>query len=243
MQKKYTLFVVIVIPILVAACGFTVTRGSGVIESETRPVSDFDQLELSGLGVIYITQGTEETLKIEAEDNVLPAITTAVRNGVLQIGFDENNWPNVVQPTETIRYYLTVKDLERIELSGAGGVEADQLSATNLVITSSGAGDIQIDQIAAKTLDVALSGAGSCQLGGEVATQNIEISGAGNYSAAELQSQTAKIAVSGLGSVEIWATDTLDVDISGAGSVKYYGTPSVSQDISGAGSIKNAPQD
>jgi hypothetical protein len=238
-KKSYIYLSVILIPLLISACVFSVVRGSGEISSEMREVQNFDRVELSGVGTLYIAQGDEETLRIEAEDNVLPKIETRVRDNILEIGFGDRDWSKIVQPTEPIKFFLTVKEIEGLSISGAGKVIAESIESTSLDINSSGAGDIAIDHLETKDLSVSLSGAGNCVLGGEVVNQSISISGAGNYQARDLQSQVTSIAVSGMGSVEVWAEDTLDIAISGAGSVKYYGRPSISQDISGAGDIQS----
>lgn len=238
MNRKIILLTILVTPLLISACVFTVLRGSGEIKSEIREVSHFDKIELSSVGTLYITQGEEETLKIEAEDNLLHHIESNVRGNTLVLGFDSDKWTQVIQPTKPVKYYLTLKDISKIELSGAGRVIAGQIETTELRITSSGAGDIQIEDITAEDLIVDLSGAGNCDIGGEVTTQRITISGAGNYAAESLETEITSIQVSGMGSSEVWAKDTLNINISGAGNVKYYGNPHVSQEISGVGNIR-----
>jgi len=238
MNRKTILLTILVIPVLISACVFTVVRGSGDVVSETREVSNFDKVELSGVGTIYITQGDEEALEIEAEDNLLRYIKSSVRGSTLVIGFEDDQWTQVIQPTEPIKYFLTLKDITKIELSGAGRVIAEQIETTELRIVSSGAGDIQIDNLSADDLIVDLSGAGNCEIGGQVTDQQITISGAGNYSAESLETEATSIQVSGMGSSEVWANDALNIEISGAGNVKYYGSPHVSQEISGVGNIR-----
>jgi len=239
MKRKTVLLVIMVIPLLISACIFSVVRGSGEIDSEERSVSSFNKVELNGVGTLYITQGDEEKLKVEAERNILPHIESKVRGNTLIIGFEDDKWTQVVQPTEPIKYFLTLKEVSNIELSGAGRVVSEHLEASELRITSSGAGDIEIDTLTADNLIVKLSGAGNCNISGQVIDQRITISGAGNYSAESLQTEITSIHVSGMGTSELWATEELDIEISGAGNVRYYGNPHVTQEISGAGNIRS----
>ena len=220
------------------ACLVSSVRGSGRVTSETRPVSGFDQITLSGVGTLYIIHGTTESLEIEAEDNLLEYIQTEVRGHTLEIRIDDEDMRTAIQPTEPIRYYLTVQELSRVEISGAGKVDIDGLEATSLEVLTSGAGDIEIKDLSASSLRIVLSGAGNCEIRDSAVTeQEIEISGAGNYDGADLESQEASITISGMGSATLWATETLDVEISGAGNVEYYGSPHVTQNISGAGRV------
>jgi hypothetical protein len=215
-------------------------RGSGEVITVEREVSDFDRVSLSGVGTLYISVGEEETLKIEAEDNLLPYIETFVQGQTLTIGFKDHGLRAAFQPTEPIRYYLTVKNLAGLSLSGAGNIEVDEIATSELRIHTSGAGNIEIDKLTAKVLDMDVSGAGNCHIyKGQVADQTLRISGAGGYQAPDLHSQTARIDISGLGGARVWVEEDLDIEISGAGTVTYFGSPSISQDVSGAGSIRS----
>jgi hypothetical protein len=223
---------------LLSAC--VMVRGSGEVVTVQREVSSFDQVALSGVGTLHISVGTEETLKVEAEENLLPYIETQVRGGTLSIGFKDAGWNVVVQPTQSIHYYLTVTDLTGLELSGAGNIEVAEIDTSELHIAASGAGNIEIEKLTANRITTDVSGAGSCRINaGEVQDQNLSISGAGGYQAVDVKSQHVDIEISGMGSAKVWAERDLNVEISGAGSVDYYGQPHISQEISGVGNIQS----
>jgi hypothetical protein len=69
-------FALITVALLVTAC--SVTRGSGQLTTESRPVSGFTKVELSGTGELTIEQTGTESLTISAEDNILPRLTSEV---------------------------------------------------------------------------------------------------------------------------------------------------------------------
>jgi hypothetical protein len=236
--KIVFLLTLCILALSLSAC--QIVRGSGEVITIERPVSDFDRVALSGIGTLYISVGEEESLKIEAEENLIPYIETLVRGQTLSIGFRDQGLSTAFQPTEPIRYYLTVKDLAGLDLSGAGNIEVDEIATSELHIKTSGAGNIEIEKLTAKVLNMDVSGAGSCHINeGQVTDQNLRISGAGGYKAPDLHSQTAEIDISGLGGARVWVEEDLRVEISGAGSVTYFGTPNLSQDVSGAGSIQS----
>lgn len=222
-----------------SACGIRVTRGSGIMATETRAVSDFDAIQIDGFGNLVITQGDTESLKIEAEDNILSHITSKVKGSTLYIGYEDNRWKTNIFPTESVTFYISVKDLRSIDLSGAADIEMETLKTDQLSLNVSGAGNTEIDNLQAERLDVTYSGAGKCRLGGEVQDQNIRFSGLGDYNADNLRSQTASVILSGAGNVEIWAEESLNIEVSGAGNVEYWGNPRVTQDISGIGNVQS----
>ncbi|HZQ10446.1 MAG TPA: head GIN domain-containing protein [Anaerolineae bacterium] len=219
--------------------GFNVTSGSGNVTTQTREVSGFSAVSLTWLGEMTITQGDSEGLTIEAEDNILPLITTRVENGKLIIGLVENLPGSSVVPTKPVKYNLQVKALNSIEISGAGNVSAIALKGDSLRIQTSGAGNVNIGQLDTNQVNTNTSGAGNVTLAGRADTQQINLSGFGNYSAGDLKSNTATVSVSGAGNATLWVAQSLNVQISGAGNVNYYGSPQVTQNISGIGNIKS----
>ena len=238
-MKQHSIWLVLIVLIAASlACsipfGITTVRGSGNVVTEEREVNGFESIALSGVGRVIITQGDDESLSIETDDNLMRYIETEVRNGTLELGLARNTIPI---PTQSIIFRVSVNDLTGLTSSGAGSFEIDGLDTDRLKVTLSGAGDLGIDSLSATDLVVTISGAGNVEVGGQVEAQEIDMSGFGNYNARDLESQTASVRISGAGNAVIWAQDTLDVEISGAGNVEYYGSPNVTRDISGAGKV------
>lgn len=208
--------------------------GSGNVVSEQRDVGDFDKVTLSGVGRLYIAQTGSESLTIEAEDNIMPLLTSEVLGHRLVLGTEPGAHFN---PTKPIRYTLTVKDLRDIRISGAGNVEVSALGAPSLRLEISGAGNMTVTGLAADTLEVGLSGAGNATCAGEVRDQEIRISGAGSFNAEDLPSVTASAIISGTGSAHLRVSEKLDARVSGVGSITYRGNPTVRKSVSGVGRI------
>jgi hypothetical protein len=211
-------------------------KGSGEVITKSFEVGDFDRLTFSGIGKIIIEQGQETSLEVEAESNVIDALKINTGVNELEIGF-KSRFIKVI-PTKDIIFHLKVKDLKKINLSGAGSIECDNLNVESLSIDSSGVGSITVN-ITSNDLEIGISGAGKVNLSGEVDTQQLNISGVGSYEARELISKNCQIRISGAGKAVVNATQTLDIEMSGLGKVDYAGNPSVTQNISGAGSINS----
>jgi hypothetical protein len=189
--------------------------GSGHVISESRSVKDFTGVELSGTGKLIIEQSDVESLTITADDNLLPELTSEVRDSKLMLG--TKNFINL-NPTGSVTYKLLVKKLNSIGISGGAEIDAKGLLTDSLTVGISGAGDITIT--------------------GQTDDQTISISGAGKYRAEGFQSKSASVRISGIGSALLAVSDRLDVQVSGAGEVEYVGDPQVTQNVSGAGTIR-----
>ena len=201
-----------VVVLLLAAC--SVTRGSGQLATESREVSGFSKVELSGSGELTIQKTGTESLSISAEDNLLPRLTSEVSNDTLVLGTKPNT---TILPERPITYSVTVKDLTGVTVSGSGSVRVPDLTTTGL--------------------NIGISGSGTITANGTVNDQDLQISGSGRYEAAQLTSKTVKANISGSGTANVLATEVLDVKISGSGTVTYTGNPQVEQEISGSGKL------
>jgi hypothetical protein len=201
---------------------------------EVRDVRDFQVVALEGVGTLVIEQGETEALTIDAEPKVLERIATEVRDGRLTIRPDRS-----FETREPITYFLTAKQLNGIELAGAGRVEAAQLSSDQFRIDGSGAGGVVIDNLTANTLDVTAAGNVQAELAGTVDSQSVAVSDAATYAAADLASRLASVTASGASHATVNVSESLDAHVSGAARVEYIGDPAVTEDVSAAGRLTN----
>jgi hypothetical protein len=223
------------IMLLVSACSLIPTLGSRNIISETRTISGYTRVDVSGAGTLEIVQDGSESLIVETDDNVMPYVTSDVRSGTLYLGLDSTQ--RSFLPSQ-LHFTLHVKSLDGITTSGSWDVSSASLQTGSLNIVISGSGKVTITTLTADSLDTTVSGSGELNLGGGVVKQqDINISGSGKYLAGDLQSASATVGISGSGNVTIWATASLTARVSGSGDVSYYGNPQVSFNQSGSGNI------
>ena len=213
-------------------------RGSGNVISQTREVSNFKAIEVSYPAQVLITQGGSESLKIEAEDNVLPGLQTRVRNNTLEI-FYKAEGDKHVRPTEPVKISIVVRELDEVNFESAGELNIEGVESDTLSVSVSGAGNLDLNEIAVKAVRVNLSGAGSMTASGTADDLDLNISGFGDFKGGELHGKTASVTISGAGSATVWVDNDLTAEVSGAGSVNYYGSASVTRQINGVGSVKH----
>src|SRR5919202_958624 len=212
----------------------TAILGSGNVVSESRNVSGFTKVALESIGDLAIQQTGSESLTIEAEDNIIPKLKTEVKDNRLTISIEPNT---SIQATKPISYKLSVKDLNALELSGSGSIDAENINTNNLAVTNRGSGDVAANDVDIKDLKIAQRGSGEVKMSGKADTQDVNISGSGSYQAENLQSKEAKIVANGSGEATINTSDKLDVRINGSGSVEYSGNPNITQRIRGSGDL------
>lgn len=210
-----------------------VVIGNGIVVEETRAIGGCSGVDLQGVGGLYIRQGPREQLTVRAEENLLPYLKTEVHAGTLLIWKD----PATLRNTHPIEYHLTLVDVDRVVLSGAGQIRGEDLRTGPLQVSLLGAGNVEIVGLDATGLDVGVSGAGNATLSGSVEEQAITLSSAGAYDGRDLDSARADVLIRSIGSATVRVRDRLDATIDGSGSVYYVGDPVVHSLIRGSGDV------
>jgi hypothetical protein len=214
--------------------------GSGNVQTETRDVGTFEAIAIEYPAAdIVVQQGHQETIEIEADDNLLPQLSTEVISGKLTIKSVETDWKAMVNPSRPVKISITVTELNELILSApVGDMEVNGLQADALSLVLSGGAQINLNDLQVDLLDSLLSGAGNIQANGTAEEIKLILSGLGNFNAADLKSNKATIELSRMGNATVQVEKELIATISGAGSVEYLGNPHIEQNVTGAGSVK-----
>jgi len=231
----------------------SVAQSSAEIKDTTyaissRPAEGFNSIRLQGPFNVYITQGSAESLRLDAPNEILSSIVTEVNSSVLKVHNKHDYWFHAAtnwygekswwQTHKRVSVYITVKNLRGISVSGSGtvyfnnGISADYL---RLRVVGSGKMEGKVD---AKTLRGRMSGSGHIKLAGNAGSSTVRISGSGNFSARDMVTLTSAVHVSGSGHAEVNATDELSAQVRGSAHVGYTGAPkTVSSSKSGSGVV------
>lgn len=244
-KRMLALVLLSLIALSMTACGSVqiqfggagMVRGSGNVANETRAVSDFNSVSITGSGDATITVGDSESVVIEAEDNILPLIETNVVNGKLVIGLKSGT---SISTTRPIRYTISAKNLNGVETTGSGDISVTNTAkAESFSAGTTGSGKVKLNELQSQTFNARTTGSGSIDVtGGKVESLTITTSGSGDFSAPNLACGTVNATTSGSGNITIWAKDTLTGRTSGSGDIKYYGQPTVSRTESGSGRVR-----
>jgi hypothetical protein len=212
-------------------------RGSGTVITENRPVGHFERVSLSDLGVLIISQGAEEALIVETDDNIVRYVETRVRSGTLVLGFGARVRGSAVWPSKGITYHLSIRQVAGLEAADAGRIRALALDARYLEIRARDSGSVEIDSLTAGTLQARVEDYAGIKLAGRVDRQEVTGQDSGRYLASRLQSRTADVVASDSAQATVWATEALGVTVVDSGHVLYRGSPRCTQHVSDKGTL------
>jgi hypothetical protein len=193
--------------------------GSGRMVSESRPVQGFHTVVVTGGVHALVTDGSDDSLEITAEDNILPLVASTVSDGRLTVGW---------RP-------------------GSGSVSSHgvvcRIGARTLRgVTAAGAGRIDVEGIDANDFAIDLSGASSFAGSGSVERLRLDLSGASRADAPGLAARFVTATLSGASVARLRVVDALVVNASGASLLEFYGDPTVQADTSGASLVRRIGQ-
>jgi hypothetical protein len=215
-------------------------------ETETRQVKDFNQVSIRGNACstqLFINQGEQENLTIEAPPEYLPRFRSEIRGKKLTIRLTGSWLQELEDAISTcfrkphIIYRLTVRELTYLNVQCAESVQLSQIETSHLRIRLNGTGDFCLDQLLSETLDVSHFGSGVIRISGQVEQQAVVLNGLGSYIAPGLDSQSAQIRMSGTGAARVHVEQELDVTLRGVSLLEYSGEPTVNKRISGPGQV------
>jgi Putative auto-transporter adhesin, head GIN domain len=213
MNNIFTLMLA-VFSFFLSDCKWFGVRGNGKVTTDQRPITEFAEIDASGMFEIE-WRGGPPALSITTDENLLSYIESRVSENKLRLHTRER-----VLPTHGLKVVVSSPTRMGSKLRGASELTVRQLTGPSYAVETAGAAEVTLDG----TVDFLVA----------------DMTGASELKAKSLQTKTAEISTTGAAEAEVSASETLRVTITGAGEVSYHGTPkTIEKHVTGAGEIKH----
>lgn len=191
---------------------------------EERKIDHFEGFSISKTMRAIVTQGDEESLKIEAEESVLKQIQTKVENQFLSISLkNQNQNSNEIN----VIVHIMVKNLRIIQVSGVSQVIGkSNFQLNDIIVQVSGVSSVKLN-INSKNILVQLSGVSNAVFQGNVNDAKFQVSGASKLKASSLVAQRVNVQVSGTSKAYVNAQKELSYGVSGISYLYYVSNPKI----------------
>ena len=210
--------------------------GNGNVISETRDVEAFDDIALMGSASVYVTQGPQ-SLRVEAEENLLEIFDTKVENGKLSIG---PTLPQCITALTPIKVFVSTPEIESLAIMGSGQIVGQtKIVSESLSVNLTGSGNVSLD-VDTQELTTTLPGSGTISFEGTATSHDITVTGSGQIASFDLLTEETKVSLMGSGGINVQASSELDAKIAGSGAILYKGNPTLIQSVTGSGKIQKA---
>ncbi|PWT97093.1 MAG: DUF2807 domain-containing protein [Bacteroidetes bacterium] len=207
--------------------------------AQERKVSGFHAVHVSHGIDLVLTPGTSEKVVISASDPELTnKILTEVKDGVLKIYIENQNWNWHWGKNTRMVAYVSYKQIDDLDASGGSDIKVEgTISGERLSLDISGGGDFN-GKVNVKKLNVDVSGGGDLTISGNATDVDIDVSGGGEFKGSGLVTDNCSIDASGGSDISITCNKSLSVESSGGSDVYYKGTAVIKKsNTSGGGSV------
>jgi len=210
--------------------------GNGHVVDETRDLSGFTGVHVSSGIDVYLSQGSNFEVKVEADENLQEVILTEVEGNQLVVKTDRVN----IRNAKSKKVHVTLPDLKTLKISSAGDcVGQNPFSCEDLRISISSAGDLKLE-VEAQRIDLDISSSGDASLSGSAEVFDVTLSSAGDLNAFDLIAGKVDVNVSSAGDARVHATEEISMNASSAGNIYYKGDARVlNSQSSSAGNISH----
>ena len=223
--------------LILSSCHFNIStgeNGNGKVVTEERNVTeDFNEVRGSAGLDVYLTQGDENKIVVEADENLLQYIETDIEDGKLHVTTSEN-----IGHSKAKKVYVTYKELNKIEASsGADVIGNSVIKSEFLSLKSSSGADLKVDVFAKDIIAKTSSGA-DMEVSGKATSLNADASSGSEIKAKELLVINCNAEASSGAEVTVNVKEQLETHVSSGGDINYYGNPvSVNSNKSHSGSV------
>ena len=184
--------------------------------SEDRHLSGFNAVSVAGSFDVYITQGSSESVKVDAPSEIIDRIVTEVEGGVLKI-YTKNNTKFNWNWGDHKKMIIYVAPSLKLKLTGSGDLNG---------------------KVDVKSLESTISGSGDITVSGHADSSSVSVVGSGDFTGQNLVTTNTTVKVAGSGDARINAADKIEASVVGSGDVHYTGTAkNVSSSKAGSGSV------
>ena len=207
--------------------------GNGITQSEFRMASGFNQITSGGDFDVIVEPGSNYSIEVTAESNLLSYIETDVVGNTLRI---HTRGLYSLRQNEPIEIRIATPVLKGVTLSGSGYIQTGSFMSDDFHIVLSGSGDIGT-QVSADQVKANISGSGTIFLEGDAFESEFVISGPGKIKSYNFEQEDCHAVISGSGDMYVNASRTIDASISGSGRVYFVNHPVIHTSISGSGRV------
>lgn len=224
MKTIKTTIVLLFVATFLSSCGidmFNRIEGDRNVVSQERDIdNDFSRVKVSSGIDLYIKQGDEVELTVEADENLHEYIMTEVDGNQLRIYVDGNIWR-----AKARKVYLTVTDIDELKAtSGSDVLSEGILKVGDFEVSTTSGADMRIE-VDANHITSSSSSGSDLKIIGRTNTHDTSASSGSNLNAYELESREVNAKASSGADVGVYASEAITAKASSGGDVRYKGRP------------------
>lgn len=226
-----------ILALLASSCMLDVNWGSGVrgngqVVEESRDIpEEFTAVTASEGLDVFVSQGADFSIRVEADENVIELIGTDIRDGKLKV----HAIKNIGRATKNI--YVTLPEVTGLYASsGADLIVRGSVETGKIRLDSSSGADLQVD-LMADEVEASCSSGADIRVSGRANLLYADASSGSDIKAQDLEVKTCHANASSGADIGLLVTESLTADASSGADIRYSGDARVEAKKSASGSV------
>ncbi len=204
------------------------------VSEQSRDVSSFSEVALKGSMDAEIKVGSEFSVRVVADSDIIDNVLTEVRGGTLYLEMERGSYRNI----KKLDVFITVPKLEGLGIYGSGDVDVDGAKSDKFELDLKGSGDATFENSKFGEIEIDLAGSGNIRLDGSCEDLTLDLRGSGDVSARKMECASAEVDLKGSGDISFYASKNVSVSLRGSGDIDVYGRPdSIKSNVRGSGDV------
>jgi hypothetical protein len=209
----------------------TAVKGDGNRTTEARTVNDYSGIKIKGKIDLRLTQGSERKIEVHAAKNIVPLITTEVREGMLVI-----ETASRIEDDEEIEVNITTPAMEALEVMEGAFVETtNTFTGDKLTINGNSGGNGKLN-LQYKNVICRISTGSEFDLDGASDEASLAASTGANLDAGDLTTQKCTVEANTGSNTSVNVVQELSADLNTGSVLSYRGDPAKTNINSSTGS-------
>lgn len=220
------IIVTVIMALLFFSCNFDVNfgpgvRGNGNVMTESRTLNaSFHSIKAAEGLDVYLTQGTSESIEVQADENLHDIILTEVKDGVLHIHTDKN-----IAHSSAQKVMVQFDDLEKItSTSGSDVYSTNTIKVDAIEIKSTSGSDMELE-LDAKTVTCKATSGSDLRLSGKTDKFYAESTSGSDIKASDLRARVCEAKATSGSDISLYSSEVLTAKATSGGDITYYGNP------------------
>jgi hypothetical protein len=199
---------------------FSLAATAALARAEEREVPEFDSLQVASGIRATVEIGPRRSLRVEADDDILPLVDVHVEDGALRVGFKPNT---NFRGDRRVSVSIQTARLRAVSASGGSVVRATLTRAEETAAQGSGGSELYLRGVDANHLSVQGSGGSTFEIEGRASTLDLHISGGSRLLGRDLSVRDVVVQASGGSQGELRADGQIRGSLSGGSELHVRG--------------------
>lgn len=195
-------------------------KGSGKLVKVIKSLPSFSSIVVENGVSLELDTKNNQSVSIEADDNVIPLVLAQVSNGVLKLSLNGS-----ISSTKGVKVKVSLPKLNKVSVNEGSSLVATGITTTELKLDINTGSSVIINSIKAASVSGKINTGSSLSIKGQTEKLNLVLDLGSNADATALTSKFAELSLSNGSSASVNVTKSVSGSVFGGSNISILGNP------------------